>query len=107
MLYLVQGDVGTQVRALITENDTGDAVDLSNATVRLKFRKKGTTTLLSTITSTSTSADATNGYATFVFGGSSLSVDPGLYEGEIESTFTDGSILTVYEKLEFMLREDF
>jgi hypothetical protein len=107
MLYLVQNDVGTQVRALITENDTGDAVDLSDATVRLKFRKKGTTTLLSTLTSSSSTAEATNGYATFVFSGSALDIDPGLYEGEIESTFTDGSILTVYEKLEFMLREDF
>jgi hypothetical protein len=32
---------------------------------------------------------------------------PGDYEGEIEITFTDGQIQTVYDVLKFRVREDF
>jgi len=107
MLYLVQGDVGTQVRATITENDTGDIVDLSDSTTVLKFRKKGVSTVLATLTNQSSSEDSALGIATFIFGNGVLNIDPGNYEGEIESTFSDGSVKTVYEKVEFSLREDF
>jgi hypothetical protein len=107
MLYLVQSDVGTQVRATITENDTGDTVDISGATTVLKFRKKGASTVLATLTNQSPAGDSALGIATFIFGNGVLNIDPGNYEGEIESTFSDGSIKTVYEKVEFFLREDF
>lgn len=107
MLYLVQSDVGTQVRATITENDTGDAVDISGATTVLKFRKKGTSTVLATLNNQSSSGDSALGIATFIFGNGVLNIDSGNYEGEIESTFSDGSVRTVYEKVEFFLREDF
>jgi hypothetical protein len=36
-----------------------------------------------------------------------LQGEPGDYEGEIEMTFSDGQIQTVYDTLRFKVREDF
>ena len=107
MFYLVKDDNGTQIKATITREDTGNTVNLENATVRLKFRAVGSSTVLSTLTSTSSSVDAAEGIAVFVFTSSDLNVPAGSYEGEIEATFDNGNIETVYEKLEFYLRDDF
>lgn len=104
MFYLVKDDIGTQIKATITREDDGSAVDLSDATVVLKFRAVGSTTLLFTLTAISATS---GGAAVFQFGNGDLDLDDGRYEGEIEATFTDGRIETVYEKLEFYLRADF
>lgn len=107
MEYLVQGDIGTQVKATIVREDDGSAVDLSEATVRFKFRKKGTTTILTTLTPVSGSDDAANGIVIFQFASGDLDVDEGEYEAEIEATFDTGLIETVYELIEFYVRADF
>ena len=107
-VYLVQGDAGSQVKATITRADTGSALDLTEATARLKFKKKHTSTVLRTITSSTTSAsDLLAGIAVFVFSSSALDVSPGDYVGEIEVTYDSGDIETVYEQIEIMVREDF
>lgn len=105
MEYLVQGDIGTQVKATIYRDDDGSAVDLTGATVRFKFRKKGTTTVLTTLTPAS--ADLPNGIVIFQFGSGDLDVDQGEYEAEIEATWSDGRIETRYDLIEFYVREDF
>lgn len=106
MEYLVQGDVGTQIQATITRSHDGSAVDISSSTVTMKFRKKGTTTVLSTLSNVSTGSDLTNGIAIFSFTSGTLDVDSGYYEGEI-SIAESGSIETDYEIIEFFVREDF
>lgn len=107
MKYLVQGDIGSQIAATITREDNNEAVDLTDATAVLKFRKKGTTTILSTLTFVSTAAQKSNGVAVFSFTESSLDVDEGKYEGEIQVTFDSGAIETVYEVEDFYVRADF
>lgn len=107
MIYLVKDDIGTQVKAILTREDTGQTVDLSDATVRMKFRAVGSSTVLTTLTSEATTGDAGNGIAIFSFGSGDLDLDAGSYEGEIEATFDSGNIETVYEKIEFYLRADF
>jgi len=107
MFYLVKDDVGTQIKATITREDDGSAVDLSTATVKMYFRAKDTTTILSTLTSASNSSQLSQGVAIFEFGDGDLNVASGKYEGEIEATFDSGSIETVYEILEFYVRADF
>jgi hypothetical protein len=108
MLYLVQDDIGTQLKAVLTREDDGVAVNLTDATVRLKFRARGSTTVLFTLSSITTSdEDKENGIAVFQFASGNLDVDEGKYEGEIEATFDNGSIETVFEKLEFYVRADF
>ena len=107
MEYLVQGDIGTQVKVTIYRQDDGTAVDLSDATNRLKFRKKGTTTVLTTLTPVNGSDDWANGILIFQFASGDLDVDEGEYEAEVEATFNTGLIETVYELIEFYVRADF
>ena len=108
MLYLVKDDIGTQLKAVLTREDDGSAVNLTDATVRLKFRARGSSTVLFTLTSITTSpTDIENGIAVFQFAEGNLDLDEGKYEAEIETTFTSGAVETVFEKLEFYVRADF
>ena len=107
--YLVQGDTGPQLRVTLTREDTGNPVDLSEATTRFKFRRVGTETLIVTLTSVASTADSKNGICLFVWKFGDLDQPPGKYEAEIEISYTGGvgEVETVYETLQFILREDF
>ena len=106
-ILLVQGDTSPQVKVTLTRKDTGTAEDLTGSTVKLHFRKKATTTLLFSITGQSTPDEATAGTTIFAFSSSQLDLNPGKYEGEIEVTFDSGAKESVYEIVDFVLREDF
>ena len=106
--YLVQGDDAPQIRVVLTRENTGLAIDVSDATVTLKFRKKGTGTVLSTLTSIAPSEEKIDGVAIFNWGATDLDVPAGNYEGEIEVHFTLEDVTeTIYETLDFVVREDF
>lgn len=106
--YLVQGDDAPQIKVTVTRDVTGTAIDVSNATVRLKFRKKGTDTVLVTLTSGASASEAENGIAIFDWGSTDLDIDSGNYEAEVEISYTStGVVETVYETLDFVVREDF
>jgi hypothetical protein len=108
MIYLVKDDNGSQLECRITREDTDSPVDLTGATARLKFRKKRTTTILFTLTSITIAAiDLQNGQAVFQFSGANLDLAPGFYEGEVEVAFLNGNIETIYELIDFQLRDDF
>ena len=106
-IKLVQGDTRPALVCTITDENTGIAVSLTGATVRLKFRAVGADTLTSTITGSVT--DGANGVVAFYWASqpTALSGEAGDYEGEIEITFADGQVQTVYDLLKFKLREDF
>ena len=107
-LYLVQGDDGSQIKVTITRDDTGSAVDLTTATPVLKFKKKNTSTVLASVNSSASApADLTGGVALFQFTGTNLDITAGDYVGEVQVTFADGNIETVFEQLEFTVREDY
>ena len=105
-IRLVQGDSKPDITLVLTDESTGNPLDLSAATttVNVKFRAAGTTTLLSTISCIKT--DAANGEVQFNFAGGVLNVAGGLYEGEIEIDY-NGETQTVYEVLKFRVRDDF
>lgn len=107
--FLVQGDTGPQLRVTLTRQDTGAAVDLRQATTNFKFRRVGTNTILTTLVSVASQEDAENGIAMFVWNNGDLDQPPGKYEAEIEVNYPQGvgEIETVYETLQFTLREDF
>ena len=102
--FLVKNDNGSRIKATITRSDTGVAVDLSDATPKLKFKKKNTGTVSS---STTVTADKEAGICQFAFSGTDLNINSGDYVGEIEITFSDGTIETIFEELDFTVREDF
>lgn len=108
MIYLVRNDVGSQISALITRDDNGQAVNLQTSIQRLRFRKVGTTTVLFTLTGESLGEAAElQGIAIFTFSGANLNQPAGRYEGEIEVTFPDANIETVFETVQFIIRDDF
>jgi len=45
-LLLVQGDTAPQIKVILTRDDTGLAEDITDAVVKLHFRKKATSTVL-------------------------------------------------------------
>tara|TARA_Y100001937_G_scaffold56680_1_gene77867 strand:+ start:264 stop:599 length:336 start_codon:yes stop_codon:yes gene_type:complete len=107
-LNIVQGDTAPQVKVTLTRSDTGDAVNLTTASsVTMHFRQKNTTTVLFSNTNSSSSTDQANGIAIFLFTSGQLNISAGEYEAEIEIVFTSGTRETVFETINFELREDF
>jgi hypothetical protein len=97
------------LKITLTREDDGLPVDLTEATTLFKFRRAGTETVLTTLTSLASAEDAANGTALFVWNNGDLDVEPGRYEAEIEVSFSGGvgNVETVYETIQFLLREDF
>jgi hypothetical protein len=106
-IKLVQGDTRPALVCTITDDTTNTPVDITGATVALKFRAAGATTLTATVTGTVTNGAA--GQVVFypASAPAMLQGAPGDYEGEIEITFADSQIQTVYDTLRFKVREDF
>lgn len=105
MQYLVQGDNGPQIKATITRE--GAAFNLTGYTVKMHFRRKGDDDLLFTLDTQSSEADLELGVAIFAFGDNDLNVSEGQYEGEIEMVSSSGVKETIYEIIDFFVREDF
>jgi len=107
VIRLVEGDEKPLIVLTLTDDITGTPIDLSAATttVSVKFRKAGTTTLLSTISCTKLSG-GTTGQVQFGFSGGVLDVDAGAYEGEVVVDY-NGAVQTVYETLRFTVRANF
>jgi hypothetical protein len=104
-IKLVQGDTKPQIKVTLTDETTGEIVDITAATPRLKFRAANTDTVLTTMVGSVT--DGAAGECVFVWPTGALDVEPGDYEGEVEITFEDNTIQTVYDLLKFKLRQDF
>lgn len=89
--------------------DTNDAntwapIDLTGATTKLRVREIGDATILKEISGVT--SDETGGIVIFPFTGTPFAAD-GLYEGEVEITFSDGGIQTMYDLVKFKVRSDF
>ena len=106
-IRLVRNDTRPVLVCTVTDDTTSLPLNLVGATVVLKFRAAGATTLTATVTGTVT--DGVNGVVAFYpsTAPEMLEGAPGDYEGEIEITFSDGQIQTVYDTLRFKVREDF
>lgn len=104
-IKLVQGDSRPQLQLTLTDDTTGNPIDLTGATVVMKFREAGSEGYLEALTGSITNAVA--GQVVIIWNANSLNVDEGDYEGEIEITFADTTIQTVYNLLKFKIRADF
>lgn len=106
-IKLVKDDTRPALVTTITDQTSGAAVDLTGCTVVMKFRALGQTTLQATVPGAVTNGPA--GQVAFypAAAPAMLQGDAGEYEGEIEITFSDGQIQTVYDVLKFKVRADF
>ena len=104
---LVQGDQAPQIKAVLKRHDDNSVIDFTNGSCALKFRAKGSTTTLFTLNAADVGDNFEDGIAVFSFSGTQLAIDEGYYEGEIEITYTSGSIETLFKVLDFYVRADF
>lgn len=106
-LKLVQGDTRPAIVVTITDDTTGEAINITGATPVMRVRAIGSTTLQATVTGSVTNGAA--GQCAFypASAPAMLGGEPGDYEGEIEITFSDSTKQTVYDVIKFKLREDF
>jgi hypothetical protein len=106
-IKLVKDDTRPALVCNLTDDTTGDPININGATVRLKFRAVGEETLQATVIGAVTDGPA--GQVAFYPASAPemLSGPAGDYEGEIEITFADGQVQTVYDILKFKVREDF
>jgi hypothetical protein len=86
------------------DSSTWAPINLSGATVKLRIRELGSTTVKNTLTCTVSSAS--NGEVITDFPTGTLDAS-GTFEGEIEVTFSSGGIQTVYDLIKLKVREDF
>jgi len=86
------------------DSTTWAPINVTGATVRLRIRELGSTTVASTLTCTVT--EGTEGKVVTDFPTGTLS-SAGTFEGEIEVTFSSGGIQTVYDLIKFKVRSDF
>jgi hypothetical protein len=100
-------DKNTAASGAVLDEDNSDTwapIDITGATVRLRIRQLGETTLADTRTCSVT--DGTNGVCATDFSTTTFSA-AGQYEGEIEITFSGGGKQTVYDLVKFKIRDDF
>lgn len=104
-IKLVRGDNRPYIKLAFQQN--GSALDLSgdSVTVTLRFRSVASEDTAFTVVATKVSGGAT-GEVTFNFPGDTLDLEAGYYEAEVEIDF-DGERQTIYERLKFLVREQF
>lgn len=104
-IKLVQGDTRPNIRLTLRDADR-KVIDVSTATVVLKFRALGTTQTLFTLPLLKPNG-GTDGVVVIAFQPGDLSVNPGLYEGEIEIFFDSLNTQTIYDTVKFTVRAQF
>ena len=120
-IELVAGDTMPELNIILKDSNTalaGQTLDATNhatwaiislaavSTVKMKFRKADTTTILETITCSIVSP-ASNGNVIMTWLAETLADAEGMYEGEIEITYNNGKISTVRDLLKFDVRAGF
>ena len=120
-IELVAGDTMPELNIILKDSNTalsGQTLDATNhatwaiislaavSTVKMKFRKADTTTILETITCSIVSP-ASNGNVIMTWLADTLADAEGMYEGEIEITYNNGKISTVRDLLKFDVRAGF
>ena len=107
MLTITLRDANTAAPGqTLDENDsnTWAPIDLTGATVRLRMRAIGSSTVKSVLTMAI--SNALNGVVTTNFPTGTLDT-VGTFEGEIEITYPTGGIQTLQDLIKFKIRKDF
>lgn len=107
MLTITLRDANTAAPGqTLDENDsnTWAPIDLTGATVRLRMRAIGSSTVKSVLTMAV--SNALNGVVTTNFPTGTLDT-AGTFEGEIEITYATGGIQTLQDLIKFKIRKDF
>ena len=118
-IQLVKGDTLPELNLTLRDSNTAAVgktlnvddvstwapIDLSGATVRLKFKALGADSLKATIIM-SKYPPQTSGKV-FMQWPEGVLDTAGTFTGEVEVTFTDGGVQTVFDQLKFKVRGDY
>ena len=110
IISLVSGDTLANLQVALIRDDTAAAFNINlglSGTITLAIRKKGTTSILSTITFDSGNSDLATGSLQFALGSWVSTAEEGYYEGELSITFDEGTQQTVFEHITFRVRGQF
>jgi len=115
-IKLVQNDTAPELNMTLTDSTDGSAVDLTNVTVAvLKIKPIGSDTVKATIPMYRT-APYTSGHVFMQWpapvtdsdGVVTSALDTGgVFTGEIELTYSDGKVHTVFDELKFEVRGEY
>lgn len=107
VIKLVQGDTKPSLVVTLKDQSSSIPLNLTGVTPALKFRESGATTLIGIVPGAV--VDIVGGIVVFHWTAvpNILDVPAGNYEGEIELTYADGSVQTVFDALYFYIREQF
>lgn len=118
-IKLVQGDTLPALVVSVVDKDTGDPLDVSEATSLFKFRQVGSSVVKDTITCgklpgwknpdgdiiTTAPYDTPGKGGRLIVYWNPTSLDTiGEFEGEVEVTFLNGKVQTIYEVIKFAVR---
>lgn len=103
-IKLVAGDTLPLVQLALLNAD-GSIMNVSGATVNLKFRLAGSSPILATLVCAQPNGGA-DGIVQFNFPGTTLAVPAGNYEGEITIHF-GADIQTIFTTIPFIIRDHF
>lgn len=103
-INLVQNDRHPDIYFTVKDLNTGVPADVTNATVRMHFRRLGEAAIKATIVGTKPNGGA-DGYVRFVWPAGALDT-PGAHEGEVEVEYLDGTKHTVFPKQPFRVRPE-
>ena len=87
------------------DSSTWDPIDITDPVITVEFRALGNITLLDTLVCTKV-APLVDGVCFMTWGLTTLDVAAGLYEGQVVLTYTNGKILTLFDKLKFKVRSN-
>ena len=118
-IQLVKGDTLPELNLTLRDSNTAAAgktldaedvltwapIDLSDATVRMKVKALGTSTVKTTITM-SKHAPYTDGKVFMQWPVGALDT-AGTFTGEVEVTYVGGGVQTVFDQLKFKVRGDY
>lgn len=105
-IKLVRNDTLPEINLTLIDDTTSEVIDLTNASsIVLKFREEGSSTVKNVVPFY-TIAPATSGKV-FLQWPEGVLDTAGIFTGEIEITFIDGNIQTVFSEIKFEVREDY
>jgi hypothetical protein len=100
-VQLVQGDTAPILRGVIRDDDTGDPLNLTGATVYFQMRKADDHRY--SINAACTITAPLTGSVSYTLANNDLNT-PGTYQGQYEVHYADTTVQTTYNPVEIVVR---
>lgn len=109
IIELVKGDSGPELKVELKRADTSNDFVASDATLNLRIRRKGETSVIVTIVADSAKSIPASGILVFSLEDflTNSNVDEGFYEGEVEVSLLNGTSMSAFDVINIKVRNEF